>query len=268
VFEVDRPAAWQDAVVVTVDPRAATGFASAVDAYERGRPSYPPAAVANLAREFGLTPASTVLDLAAGTGKLTRVLVPLAGHVIGVEPSEPMRAELRAQVPTVDARAGTAEAIPAADGSVDAVFVGQAFHWFRTAEACREIARVLAPGGGLALLWNRAHWSEPELPLLTALGELLEPYRKAAGPFPAGDDQWQPVLEATGAFAPLSSAEVEHVHVSSPDDVVALVASWSWIANLPDDERAEVLRRVGELAGDQRRLTLRYRTEIHWTRLI
>jgi SAM-dependent methyltransferase len=252
---------------MTVDPRAATGFASAVDAYERGRPSYPPVAIANLAREFGLTQASTILDLAAGTGKLTRLLVGLAGHVIGVEPSEPMRAELREQVPTVDARAGTAEAIPAADGSVDAVFVGEAFHWFRTTEAGREIARVLAPGGGLALLWNRAHWSEQELPWLTAFGELLEPYRKAAGPFPAEADPWKPALEATGAFAPLSRADVDHVQASSPDDLVALVSSWSWIANVPDGERAGVLRRVRELAGTQDRLTLRYRTEIHWTRL-
>jgi SAM-dependent methyltransferase len=253
---------------VTVDPRAATGFASAVDAYERGRPSYPPVAIANLAREFGLTPTSTVLDLAAGTGKLTRLLVGPVGTVIAVEPSEPMRAELQARLPAVDARAGTAEAIPAADGSVDAVFVGEAFHWFRTAEALREIARVLSPGGGLAMLWNRAHWSERELPWLTAFGELLEPYRRAAGPFPAGDDRWKPALEATGAFAPLSSAEVDHVQASSTDDVIALVSSWSWIANLPDAERAAVLRRVGELIGPRQRLALRYRTEIHWTRSV
>jgi SAM-dependent methyltransferase len=250
---------------MTVDPRAATGFASSVGAYERGRPSYPPAAVADLAREFGLTRASTILDLAAGTGKLTRLLVGLVGHVIGVEPSDAMRAELREQVPTVDARDGTAEAIPAADGSIDAVFVGEAFHWFRTAEAGREIARVLAPGGGLALLWNRAHWNEQELPWLTAFGELLEPYRQAAGRFPA--DQWKPALEATGAFAPLSRADVDHVQTMSPDDLVALVSSWSWIANLPDGERAGVLQRVRGLAGAQERLTLRYRTEIHWTRL-
>jgi SAM-dependent methyltransferase len=250
-----------------VDPRAATGFASAVDAYERGRPSYPAVAIGTLARELGVTAASTVLDLAAGTGKLTRVLVPLAGRVIAVEPSEPMRAELYDRVPAVDVRAGTAEAIPAADGSVDAVFVGEAFHWFRTVEACREIARVLSPGGGLALLWNRARWSERELPWLTAFGELLEPSRLAAGPFPAEGDQWKPALEATGAFAPLSSAEVDHVETRSADDVVALVASWSWIANLADNERATVLRRVRELIGTQDRLALRYRTEIHWTRL-
>ena len=248
-----------------VDPRAATGFASAVDAYERGRPSYPRAAVANLAHELDLTAASAVLDLAAGTGKLTRLLVPLVGRVIAVEPSEPMRAELHDRVPGVDARAGTAEAIPAADGSVDAMFVGEAFHWFRTTEACREIARVLSSGGGLALLWNRAHWTEEELPWLPAFGELLDPYRAAAGPFPAGD--WKAALEATGAFAPLSSAEFDHVHTSSPDDLVALVSSWSWIANLADRERAGVLRRIRELAGTQERLTLRYRTEIHWTRV-
>jgi SAM-dependent methyltransferase len=253
---------------VTVDPRAATGFASAVGAYERGRPSYPPVAIANLARDFGLTPASTVLDLAAGTGKLTRLLVGLVGTVIAVEPSDAMRAELHDRLPTVDARAGTAEAIPAADGSVDAVFVGEAFHWFRTAEALREIARVLSPGGGLAMLWNRAHWSEQELPWLTAFGELLEPYRRAAGPFPAGDGRWKAALGATRAFAPLSSAEAEHVQASSTEDVVALVSSWSWIANLPDGERAAVLRRVGELVGPRQRLTLRYRTEIHWTRLV
>jgi SAM-dependent methyltransferase len=252
---------------VTVDPRAATGFASAVDAYERGRPSYPPVAIANLAREFGLTKASTVLDLAAGTGKLTRLLVPLVGRVIAVEPSEAMRSELREQVPTVDARAGTAEAIPTPDASVDAVFVGQAFHWFRTVEASREIARVLSPGGGLALLWNRARWSENELPWLAAFGELLQPYRQAAGPFPAEAEPWKPALQATGAFAPLSSAEVDHVQTGSTEDVVALVSSWSWIANLPDGERAAVLRRVGELVGPQDRLALRYRTEIHWTRL-
>jgi SAM-dependent methyltransferase len=253
---------------VTVDPRAATGFASAVDAYERGRPSYPPVAITNLAREFGLTPASTVLDLAAGTGKLTRRLVGLVGSVIAVDPSEAMRAELHDRLPAVDARPGTAEAIPVADGSVDAVFVGEAFHWFRTTEALHEIARVLSPGGGLALLWNRAHWSEQELPWLTAFGELLDPYRKAAGPFPAEGDDWKSALQATGAFAPLSSAEVDHVLTTTPDDLVALVSSWSWIANLPDGDRADVLGRVRELVGPQQRLTLRYRTDIHWTRLV
>src|SRR3954449_6983622 len=136
-----------------VDPRAATGFSSAVDAYERGRPSYPREAVARLVRELGLTRDSTVLDLAAGTGKLTEGLVTHVGRVIAVDRSTPMLDRLRRRLPDVAALVGTAEALPVADGAVDAVLVGEAFHWFRTPDACREIARVLVERGGLALLW-------------------------------------------------------------------------------------------------------------------
>jgi len=250
----------------TVDPRAASGFGASADAYERGRPSYPRHAIAALVRELELTPASTVLDLAAGTGKLTRELLELVGPVIAVDPSAAMLAMLRTQLPAVDARAGTAETLPLADESVDAVFVGEAFHWFRTAEAGREIARVLTPRGGLALLWNRERWTETDLPWLPAFEALLKPHRQAAGPFPA--DQWEHTLGQTGLFAPLSRTDVDHVRQSSVDGVAALVASWSWIANLPGDQRARLLTQVGELIGDQPQLTLRYRTEIHWTRAI
>jgi SAM-dependent methyltransferase len=257
---------WEDAVAMTVDPRAASGFANAVDAYQRGRPSYPADAVATVAGELGLNAASTALDLAAGTGKLTRLLVPLAGRVIAVEPSHAMLTELRANLPTADARAGTAEAIPAEDASVDAVFVGEAFHWFRTADACREIARVLVPCGGLALLWNRARWTEKGLPWLPAFDALVKPHRQAAGRFPAEADQWRPALEQTGLFTPLSHAEADHVHRIGADDFVALVASWSWIANLPDEQRDAVLTQVRALIGDEPQLALRYRTEVYWTR--
>jgi SAM-dependent methyltransferase len=250
---------------VTVDPRAASGFASAVDAYERGRPSYPAEAVATLARELRLTSASTALDLAAGTGKLTRLLVPLVGRVVAVDPSPTMLAELRRQLPAVDARTGTAEAIPCADRSVAAVFVGEAFHWFRTTEACHELARVLSADGGLALLWNRPRWSEAELHWLPAFGELVAPYRQAAGPFPAETDEWTVALQDTGLFAQLSRVESDHDHRISAADFVALVASWSWIANLPVETRSTVLRRVGELIGTHDAFTLRYRTEIYWT---
>lgn len=252
---------------MTVDPRAATGFAGAADAYERGRPSYPPEGVATLVRALGLTGAGTALDLAAGTGKLTRLLSPRIGRVIAVEPSRAMLGELRARLPAVDARVGSAEAIPMADDSVDAVFVGEAFHWFRTAEACREIARVLRAGGGLALLWNRARWTDADLPWLATFDALVEPYRQAAGPFPAEGEQWQRALEETRLFEPLSGTEVDHVHRVGADDFVALVASWSWIANLPERERSAVLTQVRELAGPDLPLTLRYRTELHWTRL-
>jgi SAM-dependent methyltransferase len=248
---------------VTVDPRAATGFAGTADAYERARPTYPADAIAAVARELGITATSTVLDLAAGTGKLTRVLVPLAGRVIAVDPSRSMLAQLREQLPSVEVRTGTAEAILAVDGSVDAVFVAQAFHWFRSAEVSAEIARVLAPGGGLAVLWNRARWNEH--PWHEEFQALVEPIREAAGAFPEGD--WKLGLEQSGLFAPLSEVEVDHVHRIGSVEFVDLVASWSWIANLPDEERTAVLGEVRGLVDSQPELALLYRTEIFWTHL-
>lgn len=210
--------------------------------YERGRPEYPAGAVAELAREFGLGPESVVLDLAAGTGKLTRALTAHAGRVVAVEPVEEMLELLRRRLPEVDARAGTAEAIPVEDGSVSAVFVGEAFHWFRTDEACREIARVLVPGGGLALLWNRAEWDERDLPWHPEFKALSTPYREAAGAYPA--ERWREALDGTGLFELLTSTEAEHAHVTDPDGFVALVDSWSWISNLPDEERRTFLARA------------------------
>jgi SAM-dependent methyltransferase len=250
---------------VAVDPRAASGFAATAAAYERARPSYPAAAIAEVARELEVTTASTVLDLAAGTGKLTRLLAPLAGRVIAVDPSELMLAQLRKQLPDVEVREGTAEAIPVPDGSVDAVFVAQAFHWFRSDEVIPEIARVLSPDGGLMVLWNRARWDEQEHPWYDEFHALVEPIRQAAGAFPPEDD-WKVVVQESGLFAPLSRVEVEHFQRIGPVEFVDLVESWSWIANLADAERASVLGRVRGLVAPQQELELLYRTEIHWAR--
>jgi SAM-dependent methyltransferase len=239
-----------------VDPRAATGFGSRVEAYERGRPQYPPEVIQRLAREFGLTHHSTVLDLAAGTGKLTRQLIPVAGRVVAVEPSAAMRAQFSAQVPDVEVFDGTAEHIPLSDAAVNAVFVGQAFHWFRPAEAFAEIARVLTPGGGLALLWNRARWEGSWVEPFQAL---VEPPRIAAGEFPSGNA----MLRQSPQFESWREAHFSHVHRIGLEDFIALVSSWSWIANLPDDERAELLTEVRELVGDQVVLELAYATEVY-----
>jgi SAM-dependent methyltransferase len=185
--------------------------------------------------------------------------------VIAVEPSAAMLDVLRAKLPEVDARAGIAEAIPVGDGEVDAVFVAEAFHWFDTEAAASEIARVLKPGGGLALLWNRAHWSDDDLPWHPAFTTFSLPYREAAGAFPA--ESWREALERTGRFAPLQSGEAEHEHATDPDGFIALVSSWTWIVNLTEPERAGFLTGVRELIGDQAEIPLRYRTEMHWTRV-
>lgn len=253
---------------MAIDDLAARGFEAGAAAYELARPGYPTEAVDVLVTHLGLGAGTRVCDLAAGTGKLTRLLVPLVDRVIAVEPSGPMRAELCRQLPSVDALAGTAEAIPLADASVDAVFVAEAFHWFRSAEASAEIARVLSPGAGLSVLWNRSRWSEQEHLWLEEFDALNEALRQAAGPFPAaGEDRWRLGLREGRLFAPLSHTEVDHFHRVSVDEFVALVASWSWIVNLPDQERMAVLDKVRGMVGLEPELTLLYRTEIHWTRL-
>src|SRR5690348_13701049 len=129
----------------------ATSFGVAAGAYERGRPPYPAAAIDWLVPEH----ATRVLDVGAGTGKLTRQLRERGLDVIAVEPSAGMREELHRAVPGAPVLAGTAEQIPLADGTVDLVIVAQAWHWMDPERTIPEVARVLAPGGRLGLMWNR-----------------------------------------------------------------------------------------------------------------
>src|SRR5690349_5291920 len=137
--------------------------------YARGRPSYPVEAV----RVAGLAGSSVVLEVGAGTGKLTRVLVDEFAEVVAVEPDPHMRSWFSALCPRASLLAGMAEALPFASGSVDAVFVAEAFHWFDHRRALAEVARVLRPGGTLVLMWNRPAGT-PEPPI-TAVERLLEP---------------------------------------------------------------------------------------------
>lgn len=129
----------------------ARSFESAGAAYDRYRPGFPAAAVDAILP----SPVGRALDLGAGTGKLTGLLLPRADEVLAVEPAESMLDILRSRFPEVGALSGTAERMPVGDESVDAVTVAQAFHWFDRERACAEIARVLKPGGTLGLLWNR-----------------------------------------------------------------------------------------------------------------
>ncbi|MBA2359015.1 MAG: class I SAM-dependent methyltransferase [Actinobacteria bacterium] len=139
--------------MVSIHPVARHFDAAAAD-YERARPRFPREAIDQLARRLGLQPGRRVLDLAAGTGKLTRDLATTGADVVAVEPLAGMREQLRAAAPGVEVLEGTAEAIPLPAASLDAATVAQAFHWFDRPRAYAELARVLRPGGGLALLWN------------------------------------------------------------------------------------------------------------------
>lgn len=256
---------------MSVDPRATRGFAAA-EAYDRGRPPFPAAAVASLLGGLGLSGASKVLDLGAGTGMFTEVLFPVVGEVIAVEPSGAMLASLRRRLPTVDARQGRAEAIPLPDDSVQAVFVAQAFHWFKTGEAAVEIARVLEPGGHLVLVAHRNQWwNRDELPWIAEFDRIVEPFWEAsvalAGAHPNVAKQWKADLERLKLFEPFSTSESDFVHELSGEDFVALVASWSWIAILPIKQRQRALSLVRELIGSDSWLALGYTTEFQHAKL-
>ena len=179
---------------------------------------------------------ATVLDLGAGTGKLTRVLADRYARVIALEPLAELRAILEERVPQADPLAGLAEAIPLPDASVDAVFAAQAFHWFANDVALAEIARVLRPGGVLARLWNEA--IEPN-PLPARYRRRLSELHDAMRPTPID----QRIFESA-PFGEVHEGAVEHEQRSSRGDVLAFAASVSWIASR--DDRDELL---GELAS-------------------
>jgi SAM-dependent methyltransferase len=235
---------------------AARGFAVAPADYERGRPMYPFEAVRRLVRELHIKPQNTVLDLAAGTGKLTRLLAQLSTDVVAVEPVDAMRERLVETLPGVTALAGTAESIPLDDESVDAVTVGQAFHWFDGDAALAEIARVLRPGGLLALLWNRRVEDDP---VNRAIDDLVDPLREDVPTHRT--EAWRDAFERQTRFGPLDERVFESSQDLDADGLEARVASISFIAALEPAKRARVLERARAIAG-KGAVRLPYRTEV------
>ncbi|MGW2250100.1 class I SAM-dependent methyltransferase [Kitasatospora sp. NPDC001660] len=209
----------------------ARSFGAAAGAYQQGRPGYPQALVGSaVPRE-----ARRVLDLGAGTGKLTRLLVDAGLDVVAVEPDEAMRDQLAAAVPKAAVRAGSAERIPLPDGSVDAVVVAQAWHWFDQNTAVPEIARVLAPGGTLSLIWNVRDESEP---WAADLGALMHRSAKQA-------IDTRPVVPAP--FGTPERLEIRWEHATTRVGLLDMVASRSYVITLPDAERARLLADVEHL---------------------
>ena len=242
---------------------AARGFEAAADLYEARRPSYPDVAVAWLASELEIEESSRLLDLGAGTGKLTRQRVRRTPRVIGLEPVRAMCAQFHSALDVPIAQA-VAEALPVRTGSVDAVLVGQAFHWFNFEPALAEIHRVLRPGGGLGLIWNmrdeRHDW-------VAALGDI----RRRYGDIRYDSGAWRRPVESSELFGPLVEQRFDYQHVLDPEGVVELMASTSFIAALPMEQNRAVRDEIGHLLAShpetrgERRLVVPYRTDVYWT---
>jgi SAM-dependent methyltransferase len=211
-----------------------TSFGAAAGVYEQGRPDYPTAAL----EWIGGTAAAKVLDLGAGTGKLTRQLVAAGHDVVAVEPLAEMREALVAATPGVPVLDGAAEAIPLADASVDVVVAGQAYHWFVPERAHPEIARVLRPGGVFGVLWNLRDDSEP---WVAALNKLLNVEDSAS----ADAARLGPAVAPY--FAPAEGRRFHHEQELDRDRLLALVCSRSYVITLPEPERLALLADVAAL---------------------
>jgi ubiquinone/menaquinone biosynthesis C-methylase UbiE len=239
----------------------ARSFELVADVYERARPEYPAEAVAWIVRELDLREGRTVLDLGAGTGKLTRALVQTGARVTAVEPGEAMLGELRRVLPDVEALLGGAEEIPLGDHSVDAVTVGQAFHWFRQDEAVPELHRVLRPGGAVALVWNSRDQTRP---LQRRISELIKSLVPAGRP-PVGHSA--NALEQSDLFGPVERHTFPFVQRLDADGVADRIASVSFVAAAPPDVRAELDRELREaVAAEGGVVDFAYVTEVYSSR--
>jgi len=240
------------------DEQLGRTFGRVAEAYDRLRPDFAPEAVDHVIAKLRLAADATVLDLAAGTGKLTRALRERIADVVAVEPDDAMRAYVGG-----DARCGLAEAMPVEDASVDAVFVGDAFIWFDVERALAEIRRVLRPRGGLALLWR--DWYGREEPPLSEevrrlLGDVFVRFQDGRPP----NDAWRDTV-GRSVFGPLEHASFEQRLTLGGRDLADLELTRSSTAMLDDAERAALAARIYPHMEPTYDVTVV--TDVDWTRL-
>jgi SAM-dependent methyltransferase len=221
---------------------ARIGFGSSAQAYARGRPDYPDELLNWLRQDLQIGSGKTAIDLGAGTGKFTKLLLQTDARVIAVEPVDAMRVELAASLPAVRAIAGTAQSMALSDGIADAVICAQAFHWFATELALVEIHRVLKPDGRLGLVWNVR---DDSLDWVAAITEIITPYEGDAPRYYKGD--WRRPFDGR-RFTDLVESCFAYQHVGTPQQVILdRFLSVSFIAALPADERSRVAAQLNDL---------------------
>jgi len=235
-------------------PELGLSFGNLAETYHRIRPPYSQALLDRAQEALELEAAARVLDLAAGTGRLTEELHRRFADVVAVEPDERMRALHRG------ALAGSAEDIPLDEASVDAVFVGEAFHWFDPRAAIPELERVLRPRGGLAIV--STHWWETEPPLPdAALQVLSEPWERSQ---PLRRPPWDDAFDGPPFETPHYEQSDDELTVDD-ETLLTLYSTTSSLAALPPEDRASLFERVRPLLAGPYRLPLRH--ELVWTRL-
>jgi SAM-dependent methyltransferase len=231
---------------------ALEGFSREAASYGRGRPDYPPQLAAWLQQVLQLRAGKRAVDLGAGTGKFTRLLLQSGASVVAIEPVDAMRVQLLQDFSGITALAATAQAMPLADASVDAVVCAQAFHWFASHEALREIGRVLKPGGKLGLVWNVR---DETVDWVAAITRIMAPYE---GDTPRlHSSEWRRLFP-NELFSELQETSVLHQHVGSAQAVILdRVLSVSFIAALPAAERAHVVQQLKALIASHPQLQQR-----------
>lgn len=239
----------------------ARAFELVADVYERARPEYPAEAVAWIGEKLDLHEGRTVLDLGAGTGKLTRALVETGARVIAVEPGEAMLGQLRRVLPDVETVLGGAEAIPLPDGSVDGITIAQAFHWFRHHEALPEMHRVLAPHGAVALIWNAR---DQEAPVTWSVNELLADF---VPPERAAPGTWSDELRNSDLFDAFEERRFRFTQTLDADGFAGRTLSISFVAAAPAKKRSELERKLRELvAAGGGSIEMPYVTDVYVSR--
>lgn len=260
---------------------AVAGFGDSADVYDRSRPTYPPEVVEFFVSTLRIGTGRRVCDLAAGTGIFTRLIADRGADLVACEPVEGMRAQLRRHLPTVAALAGAAEHLPFVAGSLDAVTIMQALHWFDGPAASAELHRVLRPGGRVGFAWNARDRSIEWVDAVWSVMDRVErraPWRMHDGPSAGGEQFGDPngwtegrAGAFTEGFSPVSYHRFFHEQIVTPELVIDRVAGVSHVQILPETARHRVLAEVRAIVAEHPQcagrtsLALPYRVDCYWT---